>query len=510
MKSKKTPYDQLFELSKTIKTLASIKLLLDWDQETYMPSAAIDFRAEQKALMAGHVHKLLTSTKFSHLLNQLIDLESGQIVDSSLSPAPLSPDKCAALREWRRDHLRSIKLPEPFVKTFTSTCAIAGNIWIEAKKTSNFAHFAPHLTKLFQLCRKKADLIGYQDHPYDALLDLYEPGMTVAKLSPLFDRLKTALTSLVKTIKAQPPIDTDCLKGEFNSELQMQFGRKILKAMGFTPANARLDIAVHPFCTSLHPLDTRMTTRTHHDDLMSNVYSVIHEGGHGLYNQGLNLEQFGSPLGEQSSLGIDESQSRWWETRIGRTKAFWTHFLPILKKDFPQLKASLDQFYLAINQVRPSFIRVEADEVTYSLHVILRFELEKALLEGSLKVKDIPAVWNQKMHDYLGITPSNDAEGCLQDVHWGFGLIGYFPTYILGNLYAAQFFHAFEKAHSDWQSRVSQGELGFIREWLRTNIHQYGRQYTPEELVQRISGKPLNESDYVHYLNAKYKEIYRF
>jgi carboxypeptidase Taq len=506
MRSKKTLYDQLFELSKTIRTLTSIEYILEWDQETFMPPAAIDFRAAQKGLMAGHVHKLKTSTKYSHLLNQLIDLESGQVSDTSLTPA-----QCAALREWRRDHLKAIKIPASFVKTFSTTCSIAGNQWIEAKKTSNFSLFAPSLTKILQLSRKKADLLGYQDHPYDALLDLFEPGMTVAKLTPLFDRLKTALTSLVKTIQSKPPVNRECLKGEFNSELQMQFGKKILKAMGFTPEDSRLDLSVHPFCTPIHPLDTRMTTRTHHDDIMSNILSVVHEGGHGLYNKGLNIEQFGSPLGEQSSLGIDESQSRWWETRIARTKPFWTHFLPLLQRDFPQLqKAHLDQFYSAINEVRPSFIRVEADEVTYSLHVIIRFEIEKALTEGSLKVKDLPAVWNQKMQDYLGITPSKDSEGCLQDIHWAFGHVGYFPTYVLGNLYAAQFFHAFEKAHSDWQSRVAKGELGFIREWLRTNIHQYGRQYTPEELVMRISGKQLEETDYVNYLNGKYKEIYHF
>lgn len=505
MKSKKTLYDQLFEHSKTIKTLNSVEYLLDWDQETLMPSAAVDFRASQKELMAGYIHKLKTSTKFSHLLNQLIDLESGQVLDPSLTP-----EQHAALREWRRDHLKAIKLPTSFVKTFTSTCSLAVNLWSEAKKTSNFSSFAPTLNRIFQLCRKKADLLGYQDHPYDALLDLYEPGMTVAKLTPLFDRLKTALTTLVKTIQSKPQVDTSCLKGEFNADLQLQFGKKILKAMGFSPEISRLDLSVHPFCMPVHPLDTRMTTRTHHDDVMSNIFSAVHEGGHGLYNKGLNLEQFGSPLGEQSSLGIDESQSRWWETRIARTKPFWTHFLPLLKKDFPQLHhVSLDQFYLAINQVRPSFIRVEADEVTYSLHVILRFEIEKALLEGSLKPKDIPSVWNQKMHDYLGITPSNDAEGCLQDIHWSFGLVGYFPTYVLGNLYAAQFFQTFEKAHPDWQTRVSKGELDFIREWLRTNIHQYGRQFTPEEFVQRISGKPLHESDYVKYLNTKYQEIYR-
>jgi len=506
MKSKKTLYDQLFELSKNISTLTSIEYILEWDQETIMPSAAIDFRAAQKGLMAGHVHKLKTSAKFSHLLNQLIDLETGQISDRALSPA-----QCAALREWRRDHLKAIKLPTSFVKNFSSTCSAAGNVWIEAKKTSNFSLFAPSLSKIIELSRKKADLLGYQDHPYDALLDLYEPGMTSARLVPLFDSLKKALTSLVKSIQTRPPVDTQCLKGEFNSEMQIQFGKKILKAMGFTPEDSRLDLSVHPFCTPVHPLDTRMTTRTHHDDIMSNIFSVIHEGGHGLYNKGRNLEQFGSPLGEQASLGIDESQSRWWETRIGRSKTFWVHFLPILQRDFPQLqKADLDRFYIAINNVQPSFIRVESDEVTYSLHVIVRFEIEKALIEGSLKIKDLPDVWNQKMQDYLGITPPKDSEGCLQDIHWAFGHVGYFPTYVLGNLYASQFFSVFEKTYPDWQSRVAKGDLDFIRQWLRSNIHQYGRQFTPEELVQRISGKPLDESAYVDYLQKKYKEIYHF
>jgi carboxypeptidase Taq len=505
MKSKKTAYDQLHELSKIIQTFVSIEYILEWDQEVFMPAAAGDFRATQKGLMAAHVHKLKTSTKFSHLLNQLIDLESGQINDASLTPA-----QCAALRDWRREHLKDVKLPTSFVKTFTSTASKAGNKWIEAKKTSNFKHFSSSLEKIIQLSRKRADLLGYQEHPYDALLEQFESGMTVAWLTPLFDRLKTALTTLVKTIQSKPPVDDSCLHGEFSPEMQMKFGHKILKEMGFTPEDSRLDVSVHPFCTPVHPLDTRMTTRTHHSDLMSNIFSVLHEGGHGLYNKGLPLEAFGSPLGLQSTLGIDESQSRWWETRIGRTRAFWTHFLPLLQRDFPQLKATLDQFYPAINTVKPSFIRVEADEVTYSLHVIVRFEIEKALIEGSLRVKDLPAVWNQKMQDYFGITPSNDSEGCLQDIHWAFGHVGYFPTYALGNLYAAQFFTAFEKAHHDWQSRVAKGELGFIREWLRSHIHQYGRQYSPDELVQRITGKPLDESAYVAYLNSKYKEIYDF
>ncbi len=504
MKSKKSPFDQLHELSKTISTLVSVQYLLEWDQETLMPAAAHGFRASQISLLAGQIHKLKTGTKFSQLLNQLIDLESGNVHDTSLSEAYK-----AALREWRRDHLKAIKIPTSFVKTFTLTCSTATHVWSKAKKDSNFSLFAPHLEKIVSLNRKKADFLGYQDHPYDALLDLYEPGMTASRLIPLFDRLKTALTSLVK--KTTSSTHTALLKGEYSPEHQLNFGKKLLNAMGFLPENSRLDLSVHPFCMPVYPLDTRMTTRIHHDDLMSNIFSVIHEGGHGLYNQGLPLEYYGTPLCEQASLGIDESQSRWWETRIGRSKPFWTHFLPLLEKEFPQLnKISLDQFYPAINTVKPSFIRVEADEVTYSLHVILRFEIEKALLEGSLKVKDIPAVWNQKMHDYLGITPSRDSEGCLQDIHWSLGSLGYFPTYVLGNLYAAQFFTVFEKTHPDWQARVAKGDLSFIREWLHANIHQYGRQYTPDELIHRISGNPLDESAYVSYLNTKYKDLYHF
>jgi carboxypeptidase Taq len=293
--------------------------------------------------------------------------------------------------------------------------------------------------------------------------------------------------------------------------LQLQFGKKILKAMGFTPEDSRLDISVHPFCMPVHPLDTRMTTRTHHDDIMSNILSAVHEGGHGLYNKGLNLEQFGSPLGEQSSLGIDESQSRWWETRLPGQNLSGPISYRYFNATFLNCKklSSINSTLPSIKSVLLSSEWKPMKSLTASTSSS-DSKLKKPLLEGTLKVKDIPEVWNQKMHDYLGIRPSKDSEGCLQDIHWSFGLIGYFPTYVLGNLYSAQFFNTFEKAHPDWQTRVSKGDLGFIREWLRTNIHQYGRQYTPEEFVQRISGKPLHESDYVNYLNTKYKEIYRF
>lgn len=475
-KTKKTPYDQLADLSKNIAVFFSIQNLLEWDQETYMPHGTIDFRSQQSEAMASYVHKLKTSDRFTHLLSQLIDLDSGNVLDPSMTD-----QQKAALREWRRDHLRAIKLPPTFVKSFANTCSKAIHAWSGAKKLSNFNNFAPHLEKIVHLCQKKAEYLGYENHPYDALLDIYEPGMRVSQLTPLFDRLKPSLASVLKMISSKPKIDGSFLNGHFTSAKQIEFAHLILKAMGFDPNTSRLDQSSHPCCVPVHPKDTRMTTRLHSTNLMPNIFSVLHEGGHGLYNADLPLEHFGTPLGEQVSLGIDESQSRWWETRIGRSLPFWKHFYPILQNHLPDpfASVSLQDFYRAINIIEPSFIRTEADEATYPLHVILRFELEKGLIEGSIKVKQIPELWNGKMQELLGITPEKHADGCLQDIHWSMGGIGYFPTYVLGNLYAAQFFNAFEKVHANWQDRVAQGELAFIREWLSQNIHQYGRQYTP-------------------------------
>lgn len=483
----------------------SIQYLLDWDQETYMPSHAIDLRAAQVSLLATQTHKLKTSIKFGKLLSSLVDLEGGQFLDTALSPA-----QKAAVLAWRRDYLQAIKIPASFVKNLTTVTAKATAAWSEAKKTSSFKKFAPYLEKIVVLNRKKADYLGFKSHPYDALLDLYEPESTTAKLGPLFAALKTGLKQLLQDINSKPAIDTSFLKTSFDPTAQFEFGKKLLLAMGFTPETSRLDLSSHPFCMPIHPTDTRLTTRIHTDDLMSNIFSVIHEGGHGLYCQGLPVQHFGTPLGEQSSLGIDESQSRFWETRIGRTRSFWHHFLPQLQQMFPSLKnTSLDQFYAAVNTVKPSFIRVEADEVTYTLHVILRFEIESELLAGTLRVKEIPELWNHKMKDLLGITPPNDTLGCLQDIHWSLGSLGYFPTYALGNLYAAQFFEKFAHDFPSWEEKISQGDLSFIREWLRVHIHQWGRQFSPHELVEHVTGKPLSEKPYLHYLTDKYQKIYQ-
>ena len=498
MSKKKTPYDQLWEISKTISLYSSINSLVQWDQETYMPLKAIDFRSQQVATMATHIHKLQTSSRFSKLLNQLTN-------DTSLTPRQM-----AAVRQWNRDHSKAIKVPASFVKTFSNVCSKAIHAWTKAKKENNFLAFAPHLEKIVTLLRKKADILGFQDHPYDALLDLYEPGMTVTTLTPLFSHLKLELTELLKAISSKPAPKADFLKTTFPKDQQMAFGHHLLRGMGFDPATSRLDLSVHPFCSGLHPRDTRMTTRIHPDLLMSNIFAVLHEGGHGLYNTQLDESAWGSPLGEQSSLGIDESQSRLWETIIGHSLPFWQHFYPELQKHFPEAlnTVSLKEFYLAINTVQPSFIRIEADEVSYCLHIILRFEIEKGLIDGTIHVKDIPDLWREKMRSSLGISPAHDDVGCLQDIHWSMGAIGYFPTYALGNLYAAQFFATFEKNTPGWKEKIAAGDLAPLRTWLQEHIHQHGREFSPGELVLRVTGQPLSETFYLSYLKRKYKDLY--
>jgi carboxypeptidase Taq len=501
----KNNYNKLHQISKTTSILSSIHGLLEWDQETYMPHSAIGIRALQIETIATFIHKHKISPKFSKALAKLVNLDTGEILDDDLTEAQI-----ASVREWRRDYLKAAKLPPSFVKTFAKTTSNAIHAWAKAKKHNNFREFSPHLEKIVNLCRKKADILGFKEHPYDALLDLYEPEMTTAYLVPLFSKLKASLTTLLKAIHTSAEIPRDFLFDHFSNTKQIHLAHQLLQAMGLEQSICRLDQSSHPFCSVIHPKDTRLTTRIHPAYLMTNIFSVIHEGGHGLYNMGLPEEHYGSPLGEQISLGIDESQSRWWETLIGRSLSFWRHFFPILQEHFPEQLSTvyLDDFYRAINVVKPSFIRTDADEITYSLHIIVRFEIEKELIEGSLKVKDLPEAWNSKMREYLGISPTNDGDGCLQDIHWSMGGIGYFPTYTLGNLYASQFFAVFEKDHPSWKEKVSKGELGFIRQWLHEHIYKFGRQYTPQEIVMRISGQPLSEQPFVAYLEKKFKHIY--
>jgi carboxypeptidase Taq len=501
-----SPYNKLHTLSKAISLMSSIESLLNWDLETHMPKEATELRSQQIELMDGFIHRQRTGNGFAKALSVLINLETGEVTDSNLSPPQI-----AALREWRRDYLRAVKLPNAFVKQFSKATSAASHAWKSAKEHNDFKAFAPYFEKVVSLSRKKADILGFTEHPYDALLDLFEPEMKVSFLTPVFSKLKMSLTQLLKDISVNPPFPDDFLSRHCPYHKQLDFAHKILHQMGFHASVSRLDTSVHPFCTGMQPKDTRMTTKIHPADVMANIGAVLHEGGHGLYNMNLPVEQYGSPLGEQVSLGIDESQSRWWETLIGLSRAFWQHFFPLLQKEFPEQFSGvlLDDFYHAINSVKPSLIRIEADEVTYNLHVIVRFEIEKGLIEGTLKVKDLPDAWNSKMREYLGVCPEFDGQGCLQDIHWSLGYIGYFPTYTLGNLYSVQFFEAFEKAHPNWKEQVAQGSLDFIRDWLKENIHRHGRQFRPGELCQRVTGKPLSQEPYVDYLTRKYRGLYR-
>ncbi len=498
-------YEKLAELSRRGRTLTGISFLLDWDQETFMPQDGAAIRGDQQQIMAGIIHEERTGKNYVNALAKLVDLKNGKLKGKTLGER-----QKAAVREWHRDWKIENALPKKFVEEFAKLSSQSMDVWKNARKANSFQQFAPFLEKIVEMNRKKAEYIGYDEKPYDALLDLYEPGVTSKIITPLFEKLKKFLVDKVKKIKAQKEIDDSFLEGKWDADKQLAFGRKILEDMGYDFNKGRLDLSAHPFSSSIHPYDSRITTRLTNPSIISNVSTSLHEGGHSLYEMGLPVEDYGTPLSEAISYGIHESQSRWWETRIGLSKPFWEHYLPLLKKEFPAFsKVNLETFYKAANKVEPSLIRVEADEVTYSLHVILRYEMEDALIHGKLKIRDVPEAWNEKMVKYLGVKPDSNANGCLQDVHWSMGAFGYFPSYTIGNLYAAQFFEAFAKQHPDWEKRVAKGDLVFIKEWLNNHIHKYGKQYSSQELLKKVTGKEFTVQPYLDYIESKYSKIYK-
>lgn len=499
-------YKNLHDLSRHTRILQGIASLLDWDQETYMPSGASAIRSEQLKVMAGLIHREKTSKEFAKALSKLINIKTGQVIAKTL-PNP----QVAALKEWRRDYLQDTSLPTKFVEDFAKLTSQSILAWKSAKDGNAFQKFAPYLDRIVTMCRKKADYLGYKDHPYDALLDQYEPNITTREVTTLFTKLRNNITPLLKKIASAKQVNDKFLYGKWDEAKQIAFSNTLLNALDYDLTKGRLDFSAHPFSSASHPTDSRITTRFHPTYLVNMFFTVLHEAGHALYEMGLPENQYGTPLGEARSLGIHESQSRWWETRIGMSKSFWQYFLPKLKDTFKgQLDSvTLEKFYLGINKVEPSLIRVEADELTYPLHVILRFELEKDLIDGSLKVRDIPEAWNAKMETYFGIIPPTDTQGCLQDVHWSMGGIGYFPTYTLGNIYAADLFNGFTKDHPDWEHKVAAGEFGFIKLWLHEKIYQHGRHYTSHELIKNATGKPFSADSYLNYLKDKYNKIYK-
>ncbi|MBS0623976.1 MAG: carboxypeptidase M32 [Verrucomicrobia bacterium] len=495
-------YQTLVEHTKKLRLLEAVSALLEWDQETYMPKGASHARAEQLELLASICHEQKTHSSYANLLASFIDLETGQLCCSHLSQQQI-----VSLKLLQRDYKKQAALPNKFVKQFAKLCSQSHGIWAEARQNNNFSLFAPYLEKIIEMSRQKADYIGFKDHPYDALLDHYEPDMTCAQLDPLFQALGQQLHSFVQQIQKQPRADTSILHGTFAEQQQLDFGKLILEKVGYSFDFGRLDLSTHPFSTSFHPTDSRITSRIHKTSVLDCLSAILHEAGHGLYEMGLPQDFYGTPICEAISLGIHESQSRFWETFIGQSQQFWQYFYPLLAQTFPaQLgHVSLDQFYRAMNAVHPSVIRIEADEVTYCLHILVRYEIEKALIKKELSVKDIPDMWNMLMKRFLGVEPASDQEGCLQDIHWSMGGFGYFPTYALGNLYAAQIFATFETLHPDWGQRLAKEQsLNFVTTWLRCEIHEHGHLYSAEELIKRVTGQALSPEPYLRYLKNKY------
>ena len=495
-------YQKLCDAVQEATMLSRIQHLLEWDEQTKMPKAGGAYRAEQMAYMAGLVHQKQTAPEIGEWLDQL--------ADSPLAGDTKS-DTGSNLYHLRRDYDKKTKLPQSLVEHLAKACTLGQQVWVEARRADDFKKFQPNLEEIIRLKREEASALGYDKTPYDPLLDDYEPGESTENVARVLSELRDALVPLVQAIaesKQRP--DASLLARSYPVEAQKSFGMVAAKQVGFDFDAGRLDVTAHPFCTGLGPGDVRITTRYDEHAFSDAFFGVLHEAGHGLYDQGLPREHYGLPIGEDVSLGIHESQSRMWENQVGRSRAFWEHFYPQAQAAFPATLKDVarDDFYGAINDVRPSLIRVEADEVTYNLHILIRFELEQALIEDRLQVADLPGAWNEKYEHYLGITPPSDADGVLQDVHWSAGLFGYFPTYALGNLYSAQFFRQATEDLGDLDASFRQGDFSSLLGWLRENIHRHGRRYTPTELVERITGSPLQHEPLISQLTQKYGEIY--
>lgn len=500
---KKTPIAILKERLADISHLSSLLALAFWDQEVNLPSKAADSRATAVGYLSGIVHEKFVDIDADGLLSKLKkEVEAKKIKGK---------DVVVIMETWK-SYERERKLPKEFVKEITEVTSKAQGVWAEARKNNDFKLFLPWLTKIVNLKRKEAEYIGYKDSPYDALIDLCEPGMTSAESFQILNDLKDFLLPFIKKINASKlKIDSKKILGNFPIEKQEKFNEMVVKKIGFDFEAGRIDKAAHPFASGFHPHDVRMTTRYSEKDIFYSLGSTIHETGHGLYEQGLPVEHFGTPLSESVSLGIHESQSRLWENLIGNSQEFWKYFYPKLQKEFPVPYKSLSfkEFYEILNKVTPSLIRTESDEVTYNLHIIIRFEIEKEMIEGTIELKDLPEIWKGKMKDYLGVTVPTDALGVLQDVHWSCGLIGYFPTYSFGNLYSAQFFATMKKNIPNMEKQISSGNFEEIREWLKKNIHSKGKTYRAGQLVKKVTGEPLTSKYFIEYLENKYKKIYK-
>jgi len=538
-------YEQLVRQARELAVLSSCSALLHWDEQTYMPSGGAIHRGEQMALLAGLHHERGTDPRTGELL---AIVEGSDLVSDRDTPPAVN------IRELRRDYDRRTKLPRRLVEALAQTTSLAQHAWIAARREANFASFRPWLDQIIQLKRQEASCLmeatpsSRSPVPtssrqnldsevqiasakesgtsiYDPLLDHYEPGARRADLGVLFEALREELVPLVDAIsevcKKRASDEAGSTSGGgveggailrrvFPLDRQRVFGEMVAAAIGFDFERGRLDVTAHPFCTGIGPGDTRITTRYDEHRFSEALFGILHEVGHALYEQGLPAEHFGTPMGESVWLGVHESQSRLWENAVGRSRAFWMYWFPNARRIFHQAlhDVTLDQFLATINHVEPSLIRVQADEVTYNLHVIIRFEIEQALLADDLATADLPAAWNQKYWEALGIIPKTDAEGCLQDIQWSAGLFGYFPTYTLGNLYAAQLFAKARDDLAGMDVAFARGEFGELLSWLRDNVHRHGHRYRPVSLIEHATGTKPDHRHLITALRKKYGEVY--
>ena len=496
-------YQNLLQRSREIALISSTNAVLGWDQEVNIPAKGAEWRAEQSAYLSGLAHRKSTDPEINNLL---LAVEESELVSDPLSDAAVN------VREWRRSYDRATKLPTEFVEVFSRTASLAQHVWAEARAKSDFSLYAPKLGELIELTKQKADYFGYDDKPYDALLDEFEPGEKTENVKQLFAGLREELVPFLQEIVNAPhqPDASIAEDRDYPVDRQRILGEMASAAYGLDYASARLDVSTHPFSTNFGPGDQRITTRFAPRNFGDSFFSILHETGHALYEQNLPDEFFGMPRGDAVSLGIHESQSRTWENLVGRSQAFWQYFYPITRQMFPKTLADvkMEDFHFAVNAVKPGYIRVDADEVTYNLHIMLRFEIEQAIINEGLPVDEIPARWNALFKEYLGLDVPDDSKGVLQDIHWSFGAIGYFPTYALGNLYGAQFFAQARKDIPDLDAAFAAGNFEPLLNWLREHIYQHGQRYRAQELVKVITGEPLSYKPLMTYLREKYGALY--
>lgn len=493
---------ELYEAYKTkMQKIADLKYasaVLEWDQEVYMPAGSAETRSRQIATLNELAHTFLTDETLGNLLKELNtkdDLSSEEKKNAALS---------------LEDYERNTKLSPAFVREMSESVHKAYHAWVKARKENDGKIFEAPLQKVVELKKQQADMFGYSHHPYDALMNEYDKGLSVKITDALFAGLQSPLKNLLNDIQSKQQVNDAFLQQHFDKDKQWNFGIEILKKMGFDFDKGRQDISIHPFTTNFSNSDVRVTTRVDENDFANMTWSCIHEGGHALYEQGLPGEHYGLPLAEYCSLSIHESQSRIWENCIGRGLAFWQHNFPLLQSFFPEQFGNIttEDFFKGINKVQPSLIRTEADELTYHFHVMIRYEIEKLLIEGSISTKDIAALWNELYLKNLGVTVPDDLKGFLQDIHWSHGSFGYFATYSTGSLYAAQFYEAIKKQNRDTEKNIESGNNGDILQWLRATIHSKGRSYTSEELCKAATGEYLNPSYFINYAISKFKTIY--